>query len=57
MDSLHDIQSLVKLEDYEELKQIAESINPFAAVERSAGDIKRSNTDADDDDYMERLQS
>ena len=57
MDSLHDIQSLVKLEDYEELKQIVESINPFAAVERSAGDINRSNTEVGDDDYMERLQS
>lgn len=57
MDSLHDIQSLVKLEDYEELKQISESINPFAAVERSAGDINRSNTEVGDDDYMEKLQS
>ncbi len=57
MDTLHDIQSLVKLEDYEELKQISESINPFAAVERSAGDINRSTTEVGDDDYMERLQS
>ena len=57
MDSLHDIQSLVKLEDYEELKQIAESINPFAAVERSANDINRSTTEVGDDDYMEKLQS
>jgi len=47
----------VKLEDYEELKQISESINPFAAVERSAGDINRSTTEVGDDDYMERLQS
>ena len=47
----------MKLEDYEELKQIAESINPFAAVERSANDINRSSTEVDDDDYMERLQS
>ena len=57
MDSLHDIQSLVKVEDYEELKQIAESINPFAAVERSANDNRHQSEDASDDDYMTRLQS
>jgi len=57
MDSLHDIQSLVKLEDYEELKQIAHSINPFAAVERSADEISRPERTVGDDDYMERLQS
>ena len=57
MDSLHDIQSLVKLEDYEELKQIAEGINPFAAVERSADEIRHTDTDVGDEDYMERLQS
>ena len=57
MDTLHDIQSLVKLEDYEELKQIAESINPFAAVERAADDIRRSETEVGDEDYMEKLQS
>jgi hypothetical protein len=57
MDSLHDIQSLVKLEDYEELKQLADSTNPFAAVERSADDIRRSETEVGDEDYMEKLQS
>jgi len=57
MESLHDIQSLVKLEDYEELKQIAESINPFAAVERSVDEVHRSETEVGDEDYMEKLQS
>ena len=57
MESLHNIQDLVKLEDYEELKQIAESINPFAAVSRTATDINRSEVDVDDDDYLEKLQS
>ena len=57
MESLHDIYSLVKLEDYEEVKQLAEQLNPFATVERSADDNHRTSEDASDDDYMKRLQS
>jgi len=57
MDSLHDIYSLVRLEDYEEMKQVAEGLNPFAVVERSADDNHRTSEDASDDDYMKRLQS
>ena len=57
MESLHDIYSLVRLEDYEEMKQVAEGLNPFAAVERSADENHRTSEDASDDDYMKRLQS
>ena len=57
METLHDIYSLVKLEDYEELKQISENINPFSVVERSADDNHQTTNDASDDDYMKRLQS
>jgi len=56
MDSLHDIHGLVKLEDYEEVKQIADSILPELSVERAIPSMDDSEV-ATDSEYLERLKS
>ena len=61
MDSLHDIHSLVKVEDYDEVRQVAENILPgvmggASATERTATSDTTSE-EVSDADYMENLQS
>ena len=54
MDSLHEIHDLVKLEDYEEFKQVAESlISPTQGVSSTPSESK----EVSDGDYLSRLQS
>ena len=55
MDSLHDIYSLVKLEEYDVVKKVAEDILP-STVERSLSD-RSSSEGGNDQDYLTRLQS
>jgi hypothetical protein len=57
MEQLHEIQSLVKLEDYEELKTISESL----AVEGTLGAVQQrtdvASNPATNDEYLERLKT
>ena len=57
MEQLHEIQSLVKLEDYEELKTVSESL----AVEGTLGAAKQrtdvASNAATDDEYLNRLKA
>jgi len=54
MDELHDLSSLVKLEDYEELKVIAESL----AVQGTISSVSREEASpVSDDDYLTRLKT
>jgi len=54
MDSLHEIHDLVKLEDYEEFKQVAESlITPTQGVSQTVPESE----EVSDGDYLSKLQS
>ena len=53
MEELHDIYSLVKLEDYEELKKISESL----AVQGTVSTPKKEESPVSDDEYLTRLKS
>ena len=51
MDTLHDIHALVPLEEYDEVKQIAESLGA-----NSLNNPTPSTPSGDSDDYLSRLQ-
>ena len=51
MDTLHDIHALVPLEEYDEVKQIAESLGA-----NSLNNPNPSTPNGDSDDYLSRLQ-
>jgi|TARA_R110002020_G_scaffold311202_1_gene526852 hypothetical protein len=54
MESVHEIHDLVKLEDYEEFKQVADSlISPTQGVSRNAPEAEETS----DNDYLSKLQS
>ena len=56
MDSLHDIHSLVKLEDYDELKKVEMTLMGSTTENRapaSAGE----NTPVSTDDYLDKMKS
>tara|TARA_Y100000310_G_C20417327_1_gene684964 strand:+ start:42 stop:797 length:756 start_codon:yes stop_codon:yes gene_type:complete len=60
MDSLHDIHGLVKVEEYEEVKQVAMTILPTLTydepVSRTAPQTQTADSGSDED-YLERLKS
>jgi len=51
MESLHDIYSLVRKEDYEEIKKVAENILPTSVRERKYEDNQET------EDYLSKMQS
>tara|TARA_S200002703_G_C3690518_1_gene212047 strand:- start:83 stop:244 length:162 start_codon:yes stop_codon:yes gene_type:complete len=53
MESLHDIHELVKFEDYEEVKQIAQSLVVGSTSQGSAP----QSEEVSDGDYLSKLQS
>ena len=59
MESLHDLQGLVRLEDYEATKEAAQTSYPGLTydqtVERTVATTEESTTESDD--YLERLQA
>ena len=52
MDTLHDIQGLVRLEDYNETKRIAEEIAIYGKISG-----KQESGGVSDDDYAAKLKS
>jgi len=54
MDSLHDIHALVKLEDYEEVKQFSQELQP---VHESSEENPQPAEDVEDEDYLNKMQS
>lgn len=54
MDTLHDIHALVKLEDYEETKIVAQGL--FPSTEGSMNNPQEAK-DVPDDDYLSKMQS
>jgi hypothetical protein len=54
MESLHDIHGLVKLEEYEDVKQITDSL-VCEAVQGSSGST--TNEEVSDNEYLKKLQS
>ena len=55
MEQLHDIQSLVKLEDYEELKNVSESLAVKGTIDAVAA--KESTSAPTTDEYLNRLKT
>jgi hypothetical protein len=53
MDSLHEIHDLVKLEEYEDVKQAVSMLTGTASPSQSTS----THEDVSDDDYLSRLQS
>ena len=54
MDSLHDIHALVKLEDYENVKEAATALLPS---HEGSMENPSSPEDVADDDYLQRMKS
>ena len=52
MDSLHDTQALVKLEDYDDLKLVAQNLLPSPSGSMS---MPESTEQVGDDDYLEKM--
>jgi hypothetical protein len=50
----HDIYTLVKLEDYEEVKKIAETLAVGGSV---AAPSRAASVEVSDEDYMDKLQA
>jgi hypothetical protein len=53
MDSLHDIHSLVKLEDYEEYKKVVAALTGLPEL----GSSPSNDDEVSDGDYLSKLQS
>ena len=52
MEGLHDIHDLVKLEDYDELKEVAQNLGVMNVPQR-----EDNSEAASDNEYLNRLQS
>ena len=57
MDELHDIHNLVKIQEYNELKQVALEIESISKGITMVSDDSPSNTNSTDDDYLSHLKN
>jgi hypothetical protein len=57
MDSLHEIHGLVKLEDYDEVKQSAAALNNVAVQGTTTSSSPKEATEVSDNEYLSKLKS
>ena len=57
MDSLHEIHDLVKLEDYEDMKQAVNTLMGVSVVTDEPSAPARSDEADNDSDYLSKLRS
>jgi hypothetical protein len=54
MDSLHDVHALVKLEDYESVKESAQALFP---TPEGSSETPQKAEDVEDEDYLTKMQT
>jgi len=57
MDNLHEIHGLVKLEDYDEVKQSAAALNSTAVQGTTTSSSPKEDTEIPDNEYLSKLKS